>query len=319
MKKILLLIVLLVLAAGCTGNRQVQVDDSNGLRISTFITSPSVVESISGDTVLFDMEVENVGGTTAKNVQIDLYGVQGQWRDANGNLLTSTQTKTLGTMKPPIASRNIPGDFKMAQWEFKTPAIPQGITPDLKIEGRVSYDYNTSGHLIVPVVSEDEFRRSQIESQPIEEPVIINSQGPIKLTLSANNRFIILDTTSSGSTYTHPFRIELQNVGAGFPITPEVGGGIIGAGGRLTGTIQLLGPGVEFDDCLGVSGGNEINLDDASIMVRLRDSGTVPIVCNIKFDKTVWGNRPTDSVQFIFNLFYRYYVREEVSVRVVGR
>jgi hypothetical protein len=320
MNKILIICVIaaLVLISGCTG-QNVQRDVNNGLAMTNILASPS--QARAGEMVLIDLEVQNVGGTTARDVKVDLYGVQDQWRDAFGNLVDSTLPKEFASMRPPQPDRNIPGDLKMAQWDLMTPNIPQGISPTLPVEARVSYDYNTSGHLKVFAMSEDEFRRKQLQNEATPASEIINSEGPLHLSIPANYQNpVIVDTTSEEQYQIQPFRIEFQNVGTGYPITLEDDGSIRGAGGRIRGTIEIYGPGAEFDNCLGVQGGKLINLDDAEIPARLRETstGVLPVACSIKIDKTAWAGRPEDSIQFIFNIFYRYYTKQTVSVKVVG-
>ncbi len=316
-----ILILAVVAISGCVGQRAVTVGENRGVTINSFLASPTQV--YTGESVLLDVEIENIGGTTAKNVQVDLFGVEGQWRDSLGNLIDSTLTKWGNIiLRPPFPDRNIPGDLRITQWEITTPDIPQGITANLPIEARVTYDYNTSGHLGVKLVSLDEWRRKQLLSEEVTNPfVIINSNGPLKLSIPERYRTpIIVDTTSSNQFETYPFRIQIDNVGDGFPITPEDDGRIRGAGGRLQGTIDLFGPGVEFEECLGVRGGTHIDLDDADILIRLREigRGSLPIACNVKIDKTVWSNRAEDTLQFIFNIRYRYYVSQQATVQVVG-
>ncbi len=322
MKKAIILLLLVVLVAGCTSMRPVNTSTSRGVTVTTFFATP--IQSDTGDLVLFDVEVENIGGTTARNVQVDLYGVEGQWRDRLGNLLDSTLTQWgTTTLKPPRPDRNIPGQIRATQWEIMTPDIPQGLSINHPIEARVSYDYNTSGHLMVKLVSEDEFRRKQVLGETIDTPFeIVNSAGPLHMSIPERYKTpIIIDTQSGDSVETYPFRIQIDNVGDGYPITPEDDGRIRGAGGRLQGTIDLYGPGVQFDECLGISGGTHIDLDDANILVRLREigQGSVPIACNIKIDKSIWGTRPVDSLQLIFNIRYRYYVDEVANVLVIGQ
>ena len=324
MKKVflVLLIVSVVLISGCVNNRAVKTGENRGVTINSFSASP--LQAYAGEQVLFDLEIENIGGTTAKNVQADLFGVEGQWRDSLGNIIDSTLTKWGSiVLKPPVPSRNIPGDFRITQWELTTPNIPQGITANLPIEARVTYDYNTSGHLGVKLISQDEFRRQQLIGEQSSGPafVIVNSNGPLKLSIPERYQTpIIVDTESTAQFETYPFRIQIDNVGDGFPITPEDDGRIRGIGGRLQGTIDIFGPGVEFEDCLGIRSGTHIDLDDADILVRLRQigRGSLPIACNIKIDKNIWQGRAEDTLQFIFNIRYRYYVSEAVNVQVVG-
>ncbi|MEK6887319.1 MAG: hypothetical protein AABX14_00045 [Candidatus Aenigmatarchaeota archaeon] len=325
MNKIIIpvLLVAVILASGCTNTREVTSDSSRGVTINSFTASP--VQAYKGEPVIFDLEIENIGGTTAMNVQADVFGVQGQWKDSLGNAIDSTLPKwgTL-TLRPPFPSRNIPGEFRIANWQVITPEIPQGITTSLPITARVTYDYNTSGHLTVKLVSMDEYRRKQSLGEQVTNAFeIVNSNGPLKMSIPERYQApIIVDTSTSNQLETYPFRIQIDNVGDGYPITPEDDGVIRGAGGRLQGTIDLLGPGVEFDDCLGARSGTHLDLNNADILVRLREigKGSLPLACNIKISKAVFGPTHTeDTLQFIFNIRYRYYVKQTVNVQVIGQ
>lgn len=317
-KFILLGMFAIVFISACTGGQQVTVVPTEGVIIKSFEAVPSNV--LTGDSVIFQLEVENVGGTTAENVVAELFGVEGQWRDSSGDVLDDTQADDLGRLRPAIEQRNIPGDFRLAQWQLITPVIPQGLSPDLSVRARVTYDYNTSGLLQITAVSEDEFQRQRILGTVPPAPVIINSFGPLQLDIPTASQFqyIVVDTTSGRDKFDYAFRIVFRNVGGGFPVTDE-GGPFIGAGGRLSGTISLLGPGVEFSDCLGVTSGNEINLDNADILPRVRENNQADIACTISFDISEWGSRPTDTVTFVFNIFYTYYAENSVSVKITGR
>ena len=108
MKKVflVLLIASVVLISGCVNNRAVKTGENRGVTINSFTASP--LQAYTGEQVLFDLEIENIGGTTAKNVQAHLFGVEGQWRDDLGNTIDSTLTKWGSiVLKPPVPSRNI--------------------------------------------------------------------------------------------------------------------------------------------------------------------------------------------------------------------
>ena len=317
----------LVLATGCTGGRPAKVDANNGVTITEFVASPT--QALDGDFVLLEAEFENTGGTTARNVQVDLYGVEGQWRDSFGNLITSTLTQSFGVLRRPIPERNIPGDFRLAHFNIMAKDIPEGIAPILPIEARVTYDYNTSGHLQLYAMSEGEYRRKNSLGEPFPTAEIVNSAGPIKLDLEEKykNPVIIFPASQGGdSEQTISLKIIFTNVGSGFPIT-EVNDritGLGGAGGRLTGTIELFAPaGIEFSDCLGTKGGNSVIIDasdvSGKIPLQIRESGAVPVSCILKVNKAVWGDRPIDTIQLVFNIFYRYYTCARVNVQVIGQ
>lgn len=314
-----LILAALVLALGCVGTQTTTVDVNRGLTITDFTATPSQVTIF--EPVLFEVEVANIGGTTARNAQVDFFGVEEQWRDRNGNLVDSTRTKQLGTLKPPEPARGVPGASKFLQDELLPPGLPQGITSSVAVEARVTYDYNTSGFIDLPAISEDEFRRMQINKQGTTFPVtVVNSAGPIHMTMDQRFAPIRIDTTDLGETFqSWPMRIILQNVGDGFPITPEDDARIRGAGGKITGTIEIFGPGAEFENCLGQTSGTFINLDSTDIALRIRESNQAVLPCTIRVDKLIWGNRPQDTVKLIFNLNYRYYVAKTAHVNVIGR
>ncbi len=321
MSKILLpiiAIIAVVIISGCTGGTGAIVNPNAGVVINNFVSTPS--EVLEGDPVVFEAEIQNVGGTTARSTTIELFGVEGTWRNRDGSVIESTLPEEFGRLDPAIVERNLPGDMRIKQWEIVPPAIGQGITVPFSIETRVTYDYNTSGFLQVVAITEDEFQRQRIQGVSPNPPVVQNSAGPIQLTVPTADQYqyIVVDTTSDEDTFVYPFRIRFTNAGTGFPVTEEAEG-FIGGGGRLSGTIQLLGPGVEFEDCLGVSGETEINLDDTDVLPRIREDQTTDVACSVRFDLDTWRTRPTDTVTFLFNIFYTYYERAQLTVTVVGR
>ncbi len=321
-KYLLVLLAAVVIISGCTGgDRPVTTDPNRGLTINSFNADPASVRS--GELVLFDIEVENIGGTTAKEAQIDLYGVENQWRDSTGNPIPDTLTKELGTLKPPDVGRGVPGQFKLVQYRLMTPDVPQGIPYAATVTARVTYDYATNGIIDIPALSENEITIRESNNQALPSPTFSGSAGPIKILVDSAKGFLPIhvdtaDTESDDQEW--PLRIIFSNGGDGFPITLEDDPAIRGTGGKISGKITLLGAGnPHFDECLGVTSGNEIDLDSTDILVRLRQDGTYTIGCMIGIDKSAWGSRPEDRVQLVFELFYRYYVDATATVSVQGK
>jgi len=315
MKKAIILIAALVFVAGCTG-RSVRVDENRGVTINLFSSDPTSTKS--GNPVILELEIENIGGTTATDVTAELLGVQNQWRLTTAGFppVPDTQVKGPYRLRPPAIDKDLPGDFKIIQWELVTPSVSQGIAPDYPITARVSYDYNTSGLLTIFAMKRDFF--DKVEEGAIPEPEIPtltfhNSPGPIKLTLDErSSQPIIVDLEDTEPFEYFPMRIIVVNGGDGFPITED-------EFGRFTGTIELQGPGAEFEECLGQNGGTFIDLDDTEIPTKLRQSSTVSLSCVVKIDKAEWGLRDHDTVSIKFNIFYRYFVEQTTTVKVFGK
>jgi len=313
MKKYLLVLVVMTIIAisGCT-QRSTTVDVNNGLKINEFSADP--IEAESNDLVTFLLEVENVGGTTAKDVVANLYGVQNQWLDTNNNKVDSTLTKEIGTLKPPDISRNIPGDFKMVQWTLRAPRMPEGTKQKLPVTVRVTYIYNTTGSIVIKAFSDQQQKIEQnLKNWPPANPfVVTNTNAPIKIDVPARyQNSIIVDTTNTDDQK-EQLRIEFINVGKGWPVTENVPG-------RMYGTIRLYGP-AEFSDCLGVTSGNEIAIDESNIdLVKLKSDGKVPVACEIKINKDQWGNAPEGIITMTFEMYYLYYLEETAPVTVIGK
>jgi hypothetical protein len=82
---LILIIIALVAFSGCTG-RNAKVDADNGLKINEFSADPVMAQY--NDNTIFSLDVENVGGTTAKCVVAELYGAE-DWNSVTGGLMTT--------------------------------------------------------------------------------------------------------------------------------------------------------------------------------------------------------------------------------------
>ncbi|MBI2971278.1 MAG: hypothetical protein HYY37_02565 [Candidatus Aenigmarchaeota archaeon] len=323
MHKFALAIVVLVVVAGCTGPRETKVDLNNGIIINAFSAFPP--QARSGNTVLFDIDVENVGGTVAGNVEIELIGIQDRWRDTTPKKepITDTQKKGPFNLRPPSLDQNLPGDFITVQWELTTPRIAQGISPVLPVEARVKYNYNTSGYIDVFALTRKQLELRELANQPITSTIVeVNSPGPLKMTVP--DRFkaspFIIDTDDTATIQQQTLMIEFTNVGSGFPITD-------GTAGKLTGLINITGPGTTFDRCFGktlatsdtdIIGKKAVRLESSDILPRVREDGKFRIPCIINITKSAWATQPEGRISLQFELFYSYFVSEEVAVQVIG-
>jgi len=313
MKKYLFLVlaaIAIIAISGCT-QRSTTIDANNGLKINEFSADP--LEAESNDLVSFLLEVENVGGTTAKDVVANLYGVQNQWIDTNNNVVDSTLTKEIGTLKPPDITRNIPGDFKMVQWTLRAPRMPEGTNQILPITARITYIYNTTGSIVIKAFSDQQQKIEQnLKKWPPANPfVVTNTNAPIKIDVPTRYQIPIIVDTTKPDDQTEQLRIEFVNKGNGWPVTENVPG-------RMYGTIRLFGP-AEFSDCLGVTSGNEIGIDENNVdLVKLKSTGNVPVACEIKINKDQWGNNPEGIITMTFEMYYLYYLEQTAPVRVIG-
>ena len=81
----------------------------------------------------------------------------------------------------------------------------------------------------------------------------------------------------------------------------------------------INGPGAFFSNCLGQTG-DEIFIpsDIAENLLKIRSDKRAPFGCQIGIDRSRWIDNPVGTVSITFQVFYRYYMDEEVTVRIVG-
>jgi hypothetical protein len=293
----------LVVASGCTGigqERAAKVDPNNGIVINEFSVDPP--RAVFGeDTVSVYLEVENVGGTTAKNVEVKLTGV--------GGFDGYTAKTIIPELSPPDISIEppVPGILKAFVWELVPKNVGEGVSHIESIIGRVMYDYTTTAAVSIPVYSKAEYKRLQNLGQEIESTVTLsNTNAPVKIALSGEVPLVASEAGEEGS-----YIIEFINVGDGIPSTNN-------EDGQIAGKIKIMGP-AEFVDCLGQSG-TEITINPTGPIdeqIKIRRGESIKKACSIRLT-TDWADAPKDSIQMTFDLDYRYYVQKEVAVNVIG-
>ena len=92
MKKTLLLLFALIVASGCIGSTVKSSNDA--IVINEFSADPKIAQP-PNDLVYFFIDIENVGGTTARCVTADLYGAE-SWYNQAGQPLTYPSALTNG-------------------------------------------------------------------------------------------------------------------------------------------------------------------------------------------------------------------------------
>jgi hypothetical protein len=226
MKKILFLLMLIgvVLASGCLGTQveKKPAPGTNGLIISDFYPDANVVQA--GYTVYLNLEVQNVGGAKATNIDVSLYGVTFGKGDFDWDLTQGKQSfkyadeMNLTELRPP--EEGIPGEVApMYTW---TLIAPRGIKADTpySFDVRVGYDYTTDVTGVLTFVSKtywESLSKSEKEALAKKAGVsqLTQTGGPISVTLYAGTRQMPFVVYSGQNTYI--LRVTITNVGSGEP------------------------------------------------------------------------------------------------------
>ncbi len=327
MRKYILLMLLLVFVAGCVG-RQVKIEANNGLKFTEFFADPRVAEF--SDNILFAIGVENVGGTTARNVELKLFGLENIWRhlsrDAPAAAADVTHDFNKENFDPPVPVQNRPGDLKIFTRTFRPPILPEGVEQDFPVTARVAFDYSTTGSIIVPTISKSLLKIRTDKGEAVDSvPRVTNSNGPLKIGLSRGTVPIVIDDTRTGEQEV-TFVIEFVNVGDGFPITEVTGQAAARTLGLLQGSIALFGSGVRFDDkegCLDIKPDaatpTKIDFTSANIdLLKLRSNGRLPLGCTVKIQRNAFTPITSGIITFSINMNYRYFVEKTIDIKVLG-
>lgn len=312
---ILLITIALIIAtfsSGCVrqkANRTPTISSTDGLIIKEFSSDLSRYEDTEPINVY--LEIENVGGTTARRVNYTILGVA--WNNTicwNGTGLDKCPQE-LGNLSPPDLSTQppIPGDFVSLSWNIPPyEALPEGVELPVTITARVTYDYYSNGEVSIPVINKEYYKMLLKQNKPIPStPGVKNSDGPIHIDIEKAGLPIIVEKdVDVQHPETAQIRIYIKNVGSGAPIK---GYDI----GNMTVNLTLLGTDVEFTSCQG------LNVDTtnkkANGEIVLRRAGTVTIPCTIKITD---APELYSTISIVFETKYRYFIEKPLTVTIVG-
>jgi len=238
----------IVMVSGCIGQQQ-QSSANNGLAIKNLQISPPAdqIKSRAGEFVYITFEIENVGGSKARNVNIELTGVN--WVDDK----SITTKAPIPVMNPPTNIGS--GDVRTIEFILPMPALPEGRTVTYPITIRITYDYDTGGTIIIPGMSEQRYETDvQLGNtervQESSQITVQQTQGtPLSIGITGPDKFVVERSDFTDRVY----HITVSNVGDGLPITTSP---ITGQpdDGLVFFTSWVNGPGAYFTDCMGLKG-----------------------------------------------------------------
>lgn len=249
----------------------------------------------------------------------------------NRNELYSAQLplhKFQNTLTPPLPERNKPGQSWTAEWLLRPPVLPEGVKNTYDVTARTSFFYTSNAVVNIEALNKDEFRRRQNIGDPTvsSTPTINNVYAaPIQIAIKRGESPIIVNQDPLlGPVEYVSYTFEFQNVGNGYPLPTsglDLPGGVgpEAESGFVFAVATIDGPGAFFNECLGQSG-TEIFVpsDIMQNLVKIRSDGRAPFGCQIGLDRTRWIDTPVGTVTITFQLWYRYYIDEKVSVDVIG-
>lgn len=301
-----------VLVSGCTGP-----GPASGPGVIITGWEPDLSTVFSDEKVDFLIEVQNQGGSRARNVIAELTNI-----DLNEWGGFGQQQLQLGNLIPSDLASQTPGETQSRQFtNLRSPTLNKGTSFAYEPTVRVSYDYTTTAQKPITIVDRTELVRIQQQGQSLPSQATTYTSGPLMVDILMGNyvktsgRFGL-----SGRSYDiFPVQITITNNqwGAGGSVTAK---GFQGLGGGFSGfgefdypiLVKVKPPtGTSFV----FSGFGDQDCSQFQFTVDLFKGREVKITCELEVTSP-----PTIKSQSLIqvDLDYRFFIDRITSVTVHG-
>jgi hypothetical protein len=265
----LLAVLAVIFTAGCVGQSQQVPLAGNGLVIKNLFITPPEDQIQSGETIDVTADIENLGGSTARNVVAELIGAS--WLNLNDprvqNAVLTGQIRLTNwlefdddgdgrpgvTITGPDPRFNVPGQSKTVVFKVPAPLLSEGQRASFDLKIRVTYDYETSALVSVPGYSRERYNTLIQQGKltaPAGVPLVVQQSSNVPVTVSITGPDKLIIGPFPYDEYTYQFTF--NNVGTSVPVTlsPLTNRQ---EDGLILGTIWVQGPGVFWRRCLGIA------------------------------------------------------------------
>jgi len=314
--KLILSMALLLLVAGCVSTqRPVKVSASDGLQINEF--SADINDVFGQEPVTLSLEVENVGGTTAKYIIAKLFGGNSGW---GGNDASNTP-KALGagtdtSLIPPLIETNKAGGFSRKIWSITAPDLPQGLAQSFDIGVRIRYDYTTTSITPVDVISFAQF--DQLRKKGTFEQgttATQNSNAPVRISIEVSSP---ITQQAADTSISEPVTLSFVNVGSGIAFNDKTAANLDFPAqstlGKVSFNIIVSKGTLTCDNADGTSA------QTSGIVTLRRGFDTVKLPCTLTLaanDLTV--GVPKDTITVTVTTDYSYAIDGTASIKVTSK
>ncbi|MCK4550419.1 MAG: hypothetical protein KAT91_00525 [Candidatus Aenigmarchaeota archaeon] len=276
----LLLILAILLVAGCTSNNDTGSQSNQGIIIESLVLSPSDVV----DQEPFDLffKVANVGGKT-KIVTAYIYGpewVEETDLDKHELIAPNKQTGSIG-------------ESFVFEKTFGPIDVSKGLTEEYTVNGRICYPYETVASTDVEIISLAEKRITDVK-QATRTVKTQNSDAPIHIEFTIKEPLVVYDET----TEKIPIAVKVRDVGGGFATKEES---------------CSKNPDILSMDRISVNlEGAGITCDEKEVHITNKQA---TLFCTMD---AATGGLPSKTVKIIATASYRYYKTKQATVRISG-
>ncbi|MBI4181819.1 MAG: hypothetical protein HY520_02525 [Candidatus Aenigmarchaeota archaeon] len=208
MARLLALLALVVLVAGCTA-----LGGGSGVVIERF--DPDFTTVFPGEPLTFRFKVRNTGSFDAGGGDLRLLGME-EWMQGGSDLRCQLPQRLLA----PVASAGTPGDTFDCALTATAPQVPQGISVTYRPTARVSYGYQSATLAELTLGTRQEMIARQHNGQPLPAQTTAASRSPIAIAVQPEGPVRVYREGAVVS----PLRITVTNVGGGVVCALDEGG-----------------------------------------------------------------------------------------------
>ncbi|MBI4017636.1 MAG: hypothetical protein HY366_01675 [Candidatus Aenigmarchaeota archaeon] len=311
-KFILASIFSVLLVSGCVGGGGSKTTGPNDFGVVIKSFSPDIQELESKDRFTLSMQLENNGGSDAKDVAAFLFGIPiGTGSDAFA-IVSGLNPQTVAvTLRAPDESAKLPGDIADASWDLRAPDLPEGISLPYEARARLMYRYKTAATTTVSALTTAENRRLRERNEPIpSQTETVVSKGPLGVTITASAPVIIRDDTDRLR-----LRVNAEIIQSGSIFDPDYGG--YKQGGANPGSVpqdnldkirvRLFAPDVTATN-------EECALLNADTTLSLRGGTSLSFSCELKPSAFV-GRK---DIPVRVELTYNFLTDASTTINVIG-
>lgn len=296
----LILLMVIAVASGCAQgdtDEGVTIEQEAGVNIESFTATPS--EIYEGQPVTLDLQLNNKGGSEARDVEAKLYNVAFEGT-RSWSIQSGAQEMEYNNLRSANPDTETPSRSVSQVWTLEAPEIDGDRRIPYNFNTRVFYKYKTNSVTDITVMSGQQFRNSD---EAKERPTLDNSGGPIQMEVRTRSPVVFYegadDTTSN-------FCVIVKNVGDGTPFVSSADYSDAASSEnerKVEVSVQSSGTQVSFDE----------------------ESKTVDIIgkegqaCFTMNAESISGSEIQQRVPITIDADYGYYVDSSESLTVRGR
>ncbi len=308
-KKITLVLLVLgvMLVAGCTQGGTPTTTTGNGLEITDF--SSDQTEVYSDSNVRVTASIENQGETTVRQGGGLLLIGADEWGPTDKMLVRSFSK----SLRPADPVRGIPADMQIETWTLKAPTLPRGQTKPFTFTGRVYYDYNTTALGTIFIYPPSEATAARERGETLESSNFVTTKGPVAMTVRVAPDPPVIEM--AGETFT--IEVTFDNVGGGVSYNYGSVTGVADGNDVSRFSISETNLNVLNLQITGLDGSKNLKISSSECYQNIQMvGGRTSIICDVEV-----LNPPSVKTGYAvsFNAGYGYYSEQQVSISAIGK